>query len=109
MSIVNDIDAPLTVQDVMRRLGFQKADPIYALLKSGQLIGHAIRSRVGGSPRWRIYPAALAAYLESTRNSTTRPARTPKPKSKPAAVAPLPYRFIDRTRRITLPPSTPSV
>src|SRR4051812_15578731 len=62
---------PLTAKDVMQRLGYRKPDAVYALIRDRRLTAYARCSKRGGKPRWVIFEADLAAYLESIRSAAT--------------------------------------
>jgi hypothetical protein len=93
---------PIPIRDVMRRLGYRRPDSVYALLSSGQMVGHRMSPRGGARPRWKVYPADVDAYLARTRTAgppAALPVTTPAEVSTKASRRPG-GRFIDRSRRI---------
>ncbi len=75
--------ALLTPPDLARRWGVSP-DKIRAWIESGELRAINLAARLGGRPRWRIDPAAVAEF-EERRRATSTP-RTPRRRRKDTEV-----------------------
>ena len=77
----------------MQRLALKKEDSVYALIHSRQLAAHAVASKRGGKPRWKISQADLEEYLNRIRQA---PASHVREASAPRRIAA--KRYVDRTQ-----------
>ncbi len=76
-------DAYLTPPVVARRYGVS-VDKVLAWIHRGELAALNLADRLGGRPRWRISPEALAAF-ERSRSATPPPAQAPRRNSRQTA------------------------